>query len=48
MEVLNYFQTLITELFKNLGLDAKSVNFWNNKSDPTTSKEIKDKKEGAK
>jgi hypothetical protein len=37
-EYLLHFQTLLTELFKNLQFDSKSVKFLNNKSEPATSK----------
>lgn len=39
MDLLKHFQTLLTELFKTLNYDSKSVRFLNNKVEP---------KEGAK
>jgi len=34
MELLKHFQTLLTDLFKNLNFDSKLVRFLNNKSEP--------------
>lgn len=33
MEVLTHYQTLLTNLFKSLNYDSKSVKFLNNKTD---------------
>jgi hypothetical protein len=34
IEVLKHYQILLTDLFKNLNYDSKSVKFLNNKMDP--------------
>jgi hypothetical protein len=44
MEVLQHFQDLLTNLFKNLNFDSKSVRFMNNKTEPVINKEGKDAK----
>jgi hypothetical protein len=36
MEVLGHFQTLLTNLFKALNFDSRSVRFHNNASDKET------------
>jgi phosphoribosyl 1,2-cyclic phosphodiesterase len=41
MELLKHFQQLLTELFKTLNFDSKSVRFLNNK---TEQKEVRDQK----
>ena len=46
MDMLKHYQTLLTELFKSLSFDSKSVRFLNNKTEPKEGKE--GKKEGAK
>ena len=34
MEILRHFEKLLTELFKNLNFDSRSVKFLNNRADP--------------
>jgi hypothetical protein len=34
MDILRHFEKLLTELFKNLNFDSRSVKFLNNRADP--------------
>jgi hypothetical protein len=45
MDLLKHFQTLLTDLFKQLNFDSKSVRFLNNKVEEKETKEVKEAKE---